>query len=269
MISKAFLYRPPPPNLFYPSPTLFPEHTTRSPHRKEYKFLKEEMKNFRAFVEKERKEHRQFLEYHYTKSGNMVTIFLSILSAFGAVLTFLGIRSIRTLREQAKLEYQSSLKALISEQQQSTEEKLQALRSLIDQESLWRKARLAFFAEDAFHTGIQNKELTHFTSRMTQVHLQNPAQSINWDSYPYDVCIYRFNPTDPQEGIDPVLEAFIETLPTQDFTKIIPLVIYAPSSLRVKESTQEKLNEYRIFSIANNEITLVNNTSDAFRFRIR
>ncbi len=226
-----------------------------------YDYLREELNAYRAFLEKERKEHRAFLEEAYRRSMIIISVFLAVLAALGGVLTFLGVRTLRNIRESARLAYQNQIKSLLDTELVATERKIEALKRLIRHEEMWANARLRFVGEEAHLNSFRRNELGYFGGLKANfdVHPLRDRESFAG----YDAVVHYFAPDENQE--DPMLQNLLERLQGQT----IPLIVYTHGLWIDRHAqTKRELDAYQFQTMANNIITLLNNTSDAFRLKL-
>lgn len=223
-----------------------------SPEAVHYEYLREETRAFREFVEKEREEHRRFLESAYTISGIAIGI-------IAVVFTILGIRSIQDVKKLAKLEYELKIKNLLEDELASTEQKILALRRLVAQEEMLINASLRFIVPEKVVPSFKRDELAFFGGEKPQFDI-GPLKEKE-DFLKYNAIIYYFDPDETEE--DENLQMLLKQL----MGKFIPLIVYT-HGLWIQKTTKKALDSYQFNSPANNIITLLNNTSDAFRLKL-
>jgi len=226
--------------------------STREEH---YQFLREDLANYRQFIKDERRAHRQFLEDTYRNILILVTVGL-------AILGFLGVRSWKNLREKLELEYRNQIKAIIDSQLLATEQKIEALNQLVHQESMWRnQAKLRFVVPEARLKAFLDTELAYFGGKKPNFVVGPLTEEETFEQF--DVIVYYL--AKDGDGEDEVLQQIVRKVAG----RTIPIVVYTHGErLDFKSATSQDLQNYQFHNFANNIITLLNNTADAFRLKL-
>lgn len=233
---------------------------TLSPSVEHYQYLKEENQKFREFVENERKEHRQFLEDAYNRTTILISVFSGILAATGIFLGFLGFNRLKDVKDKALLEYEKQIKVILQAALANTDQKIQALQRLVNQEEMWISSRLRFIVPEKVIPTFKKEELAYFGGEKPQFHVAPFQEQEDWGSF--HAIIHYFDPDD--KGEDETLKKLLAQLKGQS----IPLIVYTHGLWIEKNETKKVLDAYQFNSPANNIITLLNNTGDAFRLKL-
>jgi len=245
-----------------------------------YQYLTEETRAFRQFIEKEREEHRRFLEQFYTIMGVVVSIVAGIVAFFGWQTRKDIKQEIEAYKEDATTKAQNELDRaqnefirLVNEKFQSNpllraaEERYQVLLDMVEQAMDLKNAEFLFIAD------LKNVKLE--VEKLSEVNGTPKVVVLPWaagmDLAPYDVIIYEFVPKSSgkkdESGrdvkVDEHLEQLVDALSSLKHPK--PLVVYATRGKFIVDTTLEKLSSYPLHHIANNIISLIDNTASAFR----
>ncbi|MCB9051329.1 MAG: YtxH domain-containing protein [Lewinellaceae bacterium] len=260
--------------------------------KERYEFLKEELKDHRAFLEQEgqkyreflmeeRREHRIFLESYYTILGAGAGIVAAL--AVG-LFSFFGWRTRNDIREQleeykrsAQEKFQIEVDKARNAFTQEVQEKFKSNPLLLDAEA--RYQALIQLVQQAvglsngkfLFIGVEEKiktELEKFTAFLAKPTVKAWNNGLALEDY--DVVIYYFDPIIMEEKSDngqPVtrdlnLEQLVEQL--DGLKGSIPLVVYSHGEW-VTGTTKDKLSTYSLHHLSNNPISLIDNVASAFR----
>ncbi len=264
--------------------------------KERYEFLNQELSAYRSYLQQERTEHREFLEWHYQLAigvGSVaIVLFLGIVGFFGwktrkdvreqadilkqqakEQLQAEVARAHQAIREEAENEiaraksrFEADIREIFSSEIQDYEQKYQAMINLLEKQLAVNKGKylLISTAEKLEQMEAEGAELYYLSKALGPVKtkIASPNQkSIKLDGA--DVVIYRSNVD--QSGEDEYLKNVLIPSLNQQESKL-PLVVYAKGrSEFLKEDTEAALNEYLLYQIANNTGTLIDNTVSAFR----
>jgi len=226
--------------------------------KEQYEFLKQQNKDFRAFVEKERHEHRQFLEDTYKK---IIWFFGTIAVVLLALIGFMGWRTRREVKSSFKRYFEQQGNALIEEKHREIDQLLSILREEVDRETAYLSKSILFVIPEADVNKFESRELAVLRARGIQKlqvrsNIDNIMQAVAGGAF--DTIVYWYNPTSQEEG-DANLQRLIDVLCLRNST--IPLIIYTfekGEGNRLHSIDQQKTTEYSYSLLANFPITLVN-----------
>ena len=210
---------------------------TVSSIQKEYEFLKEQTKKYQEFVEKERAEHRKFLEDLYTKIVWFFSVVVAIVAGF---ITFLQIKNRKDIsklidRSQKeasikveKLFKEHSLK-IIDEKNKDIIISVDDLKKLLDYETNYRNKSILFLSSEADRKNFESRELPVIDSRGMKNHqlMSNIDEAIPFiKNDTFDVLVYYYNPPveNPKETGDKNLQKILNMLLLR--RSKTPLIIY-------------------------------------------
>jgi hypothetical protein len=252
---------------------------------KHYEFLETEIKNqrdaiqkeneaYRKFIQEERVGHREFIENTIKVGGGLIALAVAFLTFFG----FDTFKSIRNSRKEieiissAKLiEYKEKIEsnaALYEVQIQETKLKLavaeQSYQKFINFYSSAdpRSGQFVVIGDAEKIKEMKGNELYRFVQvfNLPDFIELGSEQWKNFDPKKFDLVIYRSNVNSSGEDSD--LEHLIDLLKTYSN---IPLLVYAKGQSEfIKGKTDLKLKD-SLFHIANNPVTLIDNTIAAYR----
>ncbi len=193
-------------------------------------------------IQEERKAHYEFVEGIYRWSAIGVSVLMG-------VIAFLGLQS----RQQIRKDLDDFLKATVRDPVL-----LNKLLAMVKSELSLESGAYLLFADESLHEGLQS-DIQMLKERGIKVALKKPGDSTK-DA---DVLIYRFNPENVEDGEDSSMKKFIDALQKEGLHT--PFVVYAPNRLWVKGSSLKALENYGLYHMANNSISLIDNVASAFR----
>jgi len=255
--------------------------TKQSAVEKQYEFLVNDIKSYREnmqkenesyrnFIQEERSEHQQFLERGYLISG-------SILGVLTFILTFLGISTLKGINESRK-EFKTSAEAKLTTLQNEItahSNRLIEAKDQLKQAEIEYNSYLSYYKNSNPVNGryllivdkeklkeMNEKEIPRFEAALGKLETLATQQIIDPNTYfnVYDVIIYRSNAD--ASGEDSMLQELVDKLSSRN----IPILVYATSqSERIQGKTEKKLQKNGLYHMANNPITLIDNTASAYR----
>jgi hypothetical protein len=258
------------------------KNTQTQATEKHYDFLEKESKAgrehfekeneaYRTFIQKERSEHQTFLEKSYTIAGIIVTVVLGILAFFG-LNTFNGInksrKDLEVLATSQLLEY---TKAFNESQSRlgAAQTDMRVLEQTYQQHINYFKnanpkngSYLLIGMKDKIDV-MKKEEIPRFEKALTKLGILYTDEEDMKSNFSMvnDVVIYRSNAD--KDGEDLILQELLKKLKDEGN---IPILIYAKGQPEhIKGNTDKALNEYGLFHMATNPVTLIENTSAAYR----
>lgn len=209
--------------------------------------VREQVTEFQKTIQKEREGHYSFVEgvYFWTSIGvGVLAVMVS------AIIGFLAWNS----REQVRKDFDQIMKERVREPAI-----LNKLLKLAKEELSLEKGHFFFIANKDLHDTL-SKELSLMKQRGINAILSDVGSE---SLQQVDVLIYRFNPSNKELGVDENLESIIKKLKKHPTPP--PLVVYSPDRLWIKETTSSALEDYSLYHMANNSISLIDNTVSAYR----
>lgn len=230
--------------------------------------IREELKEYRSFVEQERREAREFLETLVRWGSGVVALFLG-LTGFLGIKTWKDARdqiqqSTKALEKQAELQIagvksksEEAIQQVAEESVGRLKSKLNALELAVSRELLYRKAFVLVVGAEAdveqMDTELcllRGKGLTIVSAPYSVTDLNDRLQDGK-----VDIVIYRYHPD--ASGQDPAFRPTIDAI--RDCGRDIPLLVYTPS-VTVTGRDQEAMNGYCWSTPARGGATLVSHT---------
>jgi hypothetical protein len=142
--------------------------------KKQFDYLTQDTKDFKQFIQQERKEHQDFLENLYQKTcwavGILITLFIGICS-------FFGWKSFKNIEQQVECEIKNKANTIIEAANIDVESKLTVLNKKIESELSYKKANI-FVLSTTDNTGLnratsilESKGINHikFTSDINEL----------------------------------------------------------------------------------------------------
>jgi hypothetical protein len=239
---------------------------------KHYQYLENDVKTyretmqkendaFRAFIQGERAEHQKFLERTVTYGGIIVALALGL-------MTFFEWRTFREINQSRKkieamatgqlLEYSKALSAAQTRLNSAHQDLINYYR-----DSNPKNGRYLFIGSEEKIAEMRKNELSRFLQVFGTTEELELQEVANGKLYPgsYDVIVYRSNVD--EKGQDVVLERVVEEL---KHYPMIPLVVYAANRQEwLAGNTEQKFYEHKLVHLANNQISLIDNTASAYR----
>lgn len=226
-----------------------------------YQFLKEEIQQYRKFIEQERNQIRLFYENITKIIGFIVTILIGVASFFG----FKSIDDIKKMaqeRIEKKLEQieesaAQQINHLVQESIGHVKKNIEALQQIIQRETQYRNSRILAIGSKENLESMKQVEIPLLESKGIQLSLQPyPVDDLAGllRRGEFNIVLYRYNLQDGDQQ-DPALCQILEALCT---SICLPLMVYAPS-IRVSKDDVQALNDYPLHTFANSAATLVGN----------
>ncbi len=231
-------------------------------------YMLNEIKDYRRFIEKERQEYQHFLTRTYSTVGILIT-------ALAAILTFLGIQSLKDLKtkaekkltqakkeiqEKVEAHYQKELSKTIKEKLEEDQALVEALQILARKQAVWYKAKILVTGSKEVLAKMEKNEMPFFEKRDAEVEFEvlPIREGIDFSAYSAIIHTYSKNQeTDSDKGL-------IEQLFPKIKEKAIPLIVYDHyQGGKVDEKTFKEISNYFHGSIANFPFSLIANTYDA------
>lgn len=233
-------------------------------------YLLAEIKDYRGYIEAERREYQDFLTRIYSIIG-------VLLAALSGILGFLGLRSLQDLRdkgfreiEQARDAIRQEVEAqmrhdlgrLVEEKLSEKEHLVTALQSLAAKQAVWDRARIRIIAPAAELAKMGEVELGYFGQAQLDTQPWQETEPIP----DCDALIYVYQYAEG-EGADPGLGKVLAALRGRR----IPLIVYNyyhPAPL-IDKADKAALDRYPFGVLANAPFTLIANTYDAITLHRR
>lgn len=242
--------------------------------KEQLSFLKDEIKDYRQFIQQERIQHQQFLERTITLSGIIITLSVSIL-AFLGFGTRKEIRdNIKDIKKKASEDFETKIQKAKNEFDkkanqlllshpaiQNVKDRFQAISDLVNQVLEAKKGKYVIISESEELQRLKKEELEIFENSLNRPHLFISGGNEVLQPTEFDVIVYRSKVDEDGEDLylkDRLLPSLLRSEPRP------PLVIYTKRD-RLKGETEKKLSEYTMAHLANNTISLIDNTASAFR----
>jgi hypothetical protein len=234
-------------------------------------WTQKETEIYRKFIQDERAEHQKFLEYSYTVAGFIVSAIIVFLSFFG-LNTFKGIRDSRKELEAAAAGRLLAFENSMSDYRVRFDAaQLDLERAKLDYNhflSYYKdinpiKGRYLLIGLKSKLDIMSGQEIPRFETALGKLDLLTTDELSTNGFYEgsYDVIIYRYSPN--EKGEDVVLESILNKLETG---VSVPVLVYSVGqSEYIKGSTDEALKRYSLFHVANNPVTLIDNTASTYR----
>jgi len=243
-------------------------------------YMLNEIKDFRRFIEAERKEYQQFLARTYSTVGILI-------STLAAILTFLGIQSLKNLREkaakeleqarkeiqqQAEAQYKAELNALLETKFKDNEKLVDALHELARKQTLWRNTCIGISGGKEEDLRQFEKNEKKYFEGVKDLQIDNIKKEEDWSKY--HAVIHLYTPTEPgKDGKDKYDARLVNEILPMLKEKQVPLILYnfyhKANNGRVDETTRKEINNYFWGSFANYPFSLIANTYDAVTLRIQ
>jgi len=235
--------------------------TTSAQAQQEYEFLKQQVTEYREFVERERKQHQDFLENMYTKLVTIVSGFAVLITA---LLSFFGWQSKKDVAQTVKKLFEDHSLKLIDERNETIKFSVSELKRLLEKETKYQKKSILFLTSRVNLETFAQRELPIIAARGMKNY--KPMTSIE-EAFPlikteaYDVIVYYYNPSGekPKESGDSHFRDIVEFLKTRQAKT--PLIVYTyekGENNQLFPIDREKLSAYPYIVTANFPITLVN-----------
>ena len=232
--------------------------------------MQKENEAYREFIQEERAEHQNFLERAYIAAGIVVGVIGLSLTFFGWN-TFEGIKSsrkeIESVATNRLLEFEKSMenyRLRYAEAEQGLKQAEIDYNQYLSyyKDSNPRKGRYLVIGTNERLKNMKVDELVRFAEAFDGFETMSIEEK-NFETYQlasFSLIIYRFQPD--SEGEDSNLQDLLDAM---SILPEKPLVVYAKQGERIENKTQTKLSQHKLFSIANNPITLIDNVASAYR----
>lgn len=238
-----------------------------------------ESREFKSFVETERKQHQAFLEWTYRTGLALIGFAIALLGYIGFRVKEDAKEKLEELKkeaiEKAKLEFDKNIKVTFDNELQNTRDNLHYLNGIIKQEGHWDKAKIlvisSFNDKDAFNN--MKEELAFINQRKIEV--DTTFFNDNLELNGYDLIIYKFLPTSSnildENGKNKTVqnedEELIKLVTKVKEFETLPLIVYAPNSFLAAPKTKNTVSGYKYQIFANSIFSLWNNTFDALKVK--
>lgn len=248
-------------------------------------FMLAEIKEYRKYIEQERREYQSFLTRIYSTLGILI-------SALAGIVAFLGIKTLGDLRaksmtelEEAKKEIEKEAKAvmeaklstLVEEKLSSKDELVQALQRVALTQAVWQKAKILMVGAEEDLERMRQTIRPYFDKSKVQIDTKTWTDQLTVVGY--DAVIRYYRPDAILKDLDgeaitdhagkPVNYDGVlinEMLPVLQRTQT-PLILYTYrphlKDNRVDAQTFAKVNAYLHGTMANFPFSLIANTYDA------
>lgn len=226
----------------------------------ELKFLKEEIKQYRDFIQQERNEHQNFIENFYSKILTSLQFFGGILLFF---VSFLGLTSIWQIKKSVTRLFEKYSVQLISKENRLIQLSIDEIKGVIERETKYLTKQILFLCSPTDIIKLETRELPLIFNRgikrdnlkiITEYESLSNAVLNNQ----VNLILYYYNPNEQEK--DPILKKLIEFLKIEK--KQIPLIIYnfeKPGVNGQLFGEDSKIMRSYIYHLAANfPITLVN-----------
>ncbi|MEM7657620.1 MAG: hypothetical protein AAF399_15925 [Bacteroidota bacterium] len=267
-------------------------------------FMLAEIKEYRTYIEQERREYQSFLTRTYSTLGILI-------SALAGVLAFLGVKTLQDLRTKGMAELEAARTAIETETRKKLEAELGrlmkqklaenedlvgALQQIARKQVLWEQAKIRMVVPNPdLLPELEKREIAILKQGKAMVNHAPYDPAENLDTY--NVIIHCYFPNRsrqkqfPQKDgtikvqeiqydgvlVDQLLPQLSSSLeyqmqPTGSSSRkhLIPVILYDfhenKGSKRIDPHTMEHLKAYELGLPANSPITLFSNTYDAITF---
>ena len=226
----------------------------------ELQFLRNEIKNYRDFIQQERKQHQEFLESFYNRTFSLFSMIGGIIVVL--VTIFVG-TSIWQIKKTVHRLFERYTIELITEKSEPLKISIDRLNGVISRETSYLNKKLVFLCSANDRSKLEGRELPMIFARgiksenLEIVHqLENVSQAI--DTQTIDLMLYYYNPND--QKTDPLLHKVIERL--RKANRPIPIIIYNYDKLNERGqlfgNDSAVMRSYPYHLAANFPITFVN-----------
>ncbi len=247
-----------------------PEPVSNDPAKVEhYEYLKEEMKNFREFVQQEREQNQNFLLWTLAIVGTILSFFgwrtYSDIKNSSAKLVKETKKQIDDKLNAARKDFEQEIQSIFSsdpylkEAQKGFEKYTQMVRQRMDVES----GKYLLLVDQKKKKGMLENEVPAFERAINRPDIETDLSGVHLDEY--DVIIYRSNVD--KDGEDAFLKSslFPQLIEMKEEGVIFPVVIYTKEKINYEGPTFKAINDFQFATIANHTTTLIDNTASAFR----
>lgn len=209
---------------------------------KEYKFLKEQTKEFRRFIETERKQHQEFLQW----SIYVVSIIIVVVSV---IFGLFGLKTINDAKKGIGRSVKEKFDEYIDENTEKIKITVNDIAEKVIQEKLNLKKSICFLVPGSLQKNVEDNEVDMLRRRgFENIELKPIEESID-DKY--DLVIFHYQEVQQyQEAQQENLTKLVSSL--EENPK--PLIVYFPGEGRVNKEAFEK---YKWHVLANTPLTLV------------
>lgn len=201
----------------------------------EYKFLKEQTKEFRDYIERERRHHQEFLQWSIYLIGIIITIMAAI---FGLI----GLKSVRDAKRAIEASIQERFNLYIEENVDKIRLAIDGIAEGVIQERLNMEKNICFLVPNTQRGEIEVNEIEILKKRgFENIEIRDTSEFVNGRS---DLVIFCFD-----ESQDDRLTALVSSLEKDPK----PLIVYTKG--RVENNA---LMKYQLHLFANTPLTLAN-----------
>lgn len=234
----------------------------------ELQFLKDEINEYRKFIQQEREEHQKFLESYYDKTLDLFYILGIVIIA---LVTIFGLTSIWQIKKSVNRLFSKYTLSLISRENEQLKISIDDLKNVVNRETLYLNKRILFLCSPFDQKKLERRELQMIYSRGIKkenlIMINNLDEVVqNLEKNSVDLLLYYYNPI--EQKIDQILHDLIDYLKKKD--KSIPLIVYnfeKPGERgQLFPNDSEKMRSYPYHLAANFPITLVNQTYSTINY---
>lgn len=228
-----------------------------------------ESKDFKTFVERERKQHQTFLEWTYKTGLALIGFAIALLGYIGFRIKEDAKEKLEALKkeaiEKAKLEFDKNIKVTFDNELQNTKADLVYLKNLIEKEIYWDNAKILVIGAKHDKGKVFNQlemELEYIKNR--KVDIDKEIYNSNLDLNSYDLILYKYTPLKPQEDKPEEDQDLIDLIEKMEKLSMMPLVVYAPEKDIPRDTyTNKAVFAYKHQILAKSIFSLWSNTFDA------
>jgi hypothetical protein len=210
--------------------------------KREYGFLKEQTKSYREFIEKERKQHQEFLEWSL---GWLVKAIGIIVAIFVALVGIFGIKSIYDAKKKISDLVREKFNDYISNNTDEIEIKIQHIAEKVIQEKINLKKKILMLVPETLQEAAS--EINFLWKRGFK---NIEVKGTDYYSIDCELIVFYYDPEQNNNLIDLVKKLKKASTPK-------PLIIYYSGRVEDNELKKE-LRDYKWHTFANNPLTLTN-----------
>lgn len=209
--------------------------------KKQFDYLTQDTKDFKEFIQRERKEHQEFLENLYQKTcwagGLLISLFIGLAS-------FFGWKSLKNIEQQVESEIKNKAKQVIDEANSEIEKHLSILNGKVESELSYKKANIFVLS------ATEGNDLNRVINTLKSKGINHIKLTSNLDELDEKFCLIICN----LNGNDNRNELAQKTMQYMSANSIdIPIIFYTTGRI-----DQEILSDYPFYFIpANNPTTLI------------
>lgn len=238
----------------------------------QYDFLKEEVKNFREFMQTQTKDYQDQIKAQQDNISSLVTHAFTIagviLTAITVFLTWQWGQTRKEMNEIIELErkklmeklqkdldqLREEMKQWIHGEKEQIEQRFTVMTEIIDREIQFRQTRILLVGADSSELIMNELDRELLQQQHIEVEpflFKEDQFQKKLDQHSCDIVMYRYH---PKPEPDETLQKVVTQLKEKD--EFIPLVIYSKKHL--KEEDKKQIDTYRWVWIANFYTTFIN-----------